>query len=34
MLRRLLQRWGVLLFLLSYPVPSGGRSVEGLGRRL
>lgn len=34
MLRRLVQQWSVLVFLLSYSVPSRGRSVEGLGRRL
>ncbi|XP_021501665.1 LOW QUALITY PROTEIN: parathyroid hormone-related protein [Meriones unguiculatus] len=34
MLRRLLQRWSVLLFLLGCAVPSCGRSLEGLGRRL
>ncbi|XP_054974355.1 parathyroid hormone-related protein isoform X2 [Sorex araneus] len=34
MLRRLVPRWSVLVFLLSYSVPSCGRSVEELGRRL
>ncbi|XP_057634366.1 parathyroid hormone-related protein [Chionomys nivalis] len=34
MLRRLVQQWSVLVFLLSYSVPSCGRSVEGLSRRL
>ncbi|XP_008845125.1 parathyroid hormone-related protein isoform X2 [Nannospalax galili] len=34
MLRRLVQQWSVAVFLLSYSVPSCGRSVEGLGRRL
>ncbi|XP_073939136.1 parathyroid hormone-related protein [Castor canadensis] len=34
MLRKLLQQWSVAVFLLSYSVPSCGRSVEGLGRRL
>lgn len=33
MLRRLVPRWSVLVFLLSYSVPSCGRSVEELGRR-
>uniref|UniRef100_A0ABI7XJU9 Parathyroid hormone-related protein n=3 Tax=Felidae TaxID=9681 RepID=A0ABI7XJU9_FELCA len=34
MLRRLVQQWSVAVFLLSYSVPSCGRSVEELGRRL
>lgn len=34
MLRRLVQQWSVAAFLLSCSVPSCGRSVEGLGRRL
>nr|Q9GLC7.1 RecName: Full=Parathyroid hormone-related protein; Short=PTH-rP; Short=PTHrP; Contains: RecName: Full=Osteostatin; Flags: Precursor [Oryctolagus cuniculus]AAG13414.1 parathyroid hormone-related protein [Oryctolagus cuniculus] len=34
MLRRLVQQWSVAVFLLSYSVPSCGRSVEGPGRRL
>ncbi|XP_049738674.1 parathyroid hormone-related protein isoform X1 [Elephas maximus indicus] len=34
MLRRLVQQWSVAVFLLSYSVPSSGRSLEGLGRRL
>ncbi|CAH7433642.1 Pthlh [Phodopus roborovskii] len=34
MLRRLVQQWSVLVFLLSYSMPSCGRSVEGLSRRL
>lgn len=33
MLRKLLPQWSVAVFLLSYSVPSCGRSVEGLGRR-
>lgn len=34
MLRRLVRQWSVAVFLLSYSVPSCGRSVEELGRRL
>ncbi|XP_053412016.1 parathyroid hormone-related protein [Nycticebus coucang] len=34
MLRRLVQHWSVAVFLLSYSVPSCGRSVEELSRRL
>ncbi|XP_016046708.1 parathyroid hormone-related protein [Erinaceus europaeus] len=34
MLRRLLRPWSVAVFLLSCSEPSGGRSVEQLGRRL
>uniref|UniRef100_A0A8C6DXE6 Parathyroid hormone-related protein n=1 Tax=Moschus moschiferus TaxID=68415 RepID=A0A8C6DXE6_MOSMO len=34
MLWRLVQRWSVAVFLLSYSVPSCGRSVEEFGRRL
>nr|AAA60216.1 parathyroid-like protein precursor [Homo sapiens] len=34
MQRRLVQQWSVAVFLLSYAVPSCGRSVEGLSRRL
>ncbi|EGW08966.1 Parathyroid hormone-related protein [Cricetulus griseus] len=34
MLRRLVRQWSVLVFLLSYSMPSCGRSVEGLSRRL
>ncbi|XP_049639819.1 parathyroid hormone-related protein [Suncus etruscus] len=34
MLRRLVPQWSVLVFLLSYSMPSCGRSVEELGRRL
>lgn len=34
MLRRLVQQWSVAVFLLSYAVPSCGRSAQELGRRL
>ncbi|XP_072510559.1 parathyroid hormone-related protein isoform X4 [Notamacropus eugenii] len=34
MFRRLFQQWSFAVFLLSYSVPSCGRSVEGLSRRL
>ncbi|NXN69717.1 PTHR protein, partial [Himantopus himantopus] len=34
MFTKLFQRWSFAVFLLSYSVPSCGRSVEGISRRL